>query len=145
MENFRSDSALLRYEIKKILGDGKEHFRKDIMNKIEADYPSKDFSPGKWAGVFRAVLNEPGYISPSTGSYQFIGVSSNLHSLNVSKESSTFINCQGILKEALGEIQKEVADSPISKKNPLELSQSEFAEVQQIRNLISKLEELLSN
>ena len=141
MENFRSDSALLRHEIKKILADGKEHFRKDIMEDITKRYSERDLSPGKWAGVFRAVLKEPGYISPNTGSYQFVGAPSTTNA----KNSSTFNTCIGILKTALEEIEKEVKNSSVSQKSPLDLSQAEFAEVQQIRNLTSKLKELVNN
>ena len=55
---------------------------------------------------------------------------------------SMYKKCQTILEEAMDKIQNEINTSDIASKNPLQLTQEEFNEVQQIRNLIASLSEL---
>lgn len=135
--DFKSGSGFLRHSIKEVLKDGRVHLRKDIIAKITADYglSNEEFTLGQWAGAFQSVVKEAAYVSPETGSYKYVGGSSN--------DSSTITKCKKILDEAYKQIQEEVKKSPVSTKTPLDLSQEEFAEVEQLRNLISKLKEVL--
>lgn len=131
---FRSDSDLLKYHIRKVLSDGKPHLRKAVISKVEAELGKEDFTPGQWAGAFQVIAKEPGYVTPKTGTYQYVGKSSSF---------STYKECQTILEEAIQKIQSEVNTSEIANKNPLQLTAEEFSEVEQIRSLITTLNDLV--
>lgn len=137
---FRSNSELLKYYIRKILSDGQPHLRKDIIARIEKELERKDFTPGQWAGSFQVIAKEPGYIIPKTGTYQYVGKSL----LNEDTRFFMYKKCQTILEEAIDKIQNEINASDIANKNPLQLTQEEFNEVQQIRNLMTSLSELVA-
>jgi len=142
---FRSNSDEIKHYVKKILADGKQHLRKDIMAKIEAITGNTSYTDGQWAGAFQAILKMDGYTSPRTGVYQYEGdLEEQLVSDIEEQVPSVFQECHESLEDSITQLKARINEADLMRKKALDLTTEEFEQVQKLRKLIQQLEEIKS-
>ncbi|MBP1994220.1 hypothetical protein [Paenibacillus eucommiae] len=137
MLKFSSSADEIRYYVKELLSDRKEHKLQDIKEYVEKQ-AGKTFSHGNYAGTLRdLVKKEEGYENVGRAVYQYMGGSESEESIHQVplKES-----IQNILLNTIHRIESEAGS-----RNPLHLDAADFKLLTKIKMILVSVEGMVED
>lgn len=135
----QSVTALLRTNIKSIL---KTYNAPISISEIKAELETlgiTDYRQGHLAGALKQLLDEPDYISPLRGHYQYVGSAGDA-GVNQNQEPKTIANQLVTLYEKT--IIK--AANILNQVDIVDASEAEMEQIMLLRNIIVKTKDLIN-